>query len=111
MTEETYVIESSLKRWPGKIELPMPDDFTGRHWRVWRRAVNDVSEAGVKEINRLFAYAGAEFIEKHGEWGFGVSLADFKSWRNDPDKEMVRFVSWVGKNFQDYITEITNPKE
>lgn len=105
-------IKSPLARWPGEIKLPAPDEFTGEHWQTWRTAVDQTNKAGVEEVNRLFAYAGAAFIEKHGEWAIkGVTLAEFKSWQNAPAKEMMRFASWLGKSMRDYITDITNPKE
>ena len=108
---ENYVIESPLKRWPGSVGMPQPDDFNGKHWQSWRTAVDDTSKAGVEEVNRLYAYAGAVFIAQHGEWHIkGVTLAEFQGWQNEPSKEMIRFVSWVGKSMRDYITEITNPK-
>jgi hypothetical protein len=109
--ETETVIVSPLEKWPGNITLPLADDFDGKHWQAWRKAVSVTNES-VEEVNRLFAYAGAQFIGKFGGWQIqGVSLEVFQSWQNSPELERVRFVSWVGKAMRDYMNEITNPKD
>ena len=106
---QNYRVESPLAKWPGSIELPDPDLFSGRMWSDWRKAI-DATEA--TELNRIYAYAGADLIKKHGKWAIeGVTLAAFQGWQHKPDDELMKFVSWVGKQMNRYMEIITDPKE
>lgn len=107
-TVDPHVIVCPLKPWPGAIELPEPDLFNGQMWRDWRRMVE---ECKAETVNRLYGYAGAAFIEKHGAWKFDdPDLATFLSWQQRPGEERIRFVSWVGRSFQRYMDSIIDPK-
>ena len=112
MPEETskrHEITSPLASLPGQLVLPLPDDFSGVMWRDWRKAVEDTD---AQTVNRLYGYAGARFIKKHGQWKLeGLNLADFQAWENDPKAERLKPVSWVGRAMQRYMDLIIDPKE
>lgn len=105
---DVFKRECPLAKWPGAIELPDPYDFDGLMWRDWRKFVD---ETEAQELNRLYAYAGAKFIQKYGAWTIqGVTLAAFQKWEYVPKDEKVMLASWVGKQVNDYMKLITDPK-
>ena len=107
--DKGYEIVSPLASYPGRLVLPLPDDFSGVMWRDWRKAVEDTE---AETVNRLYGYAAARFIKKHGQWKLeGLSLADFQKWETDPRAERIKPVSWVGRSMQRYIDLIIDPKE
>ncbi len=109
--EEKYTIQSPLKKWPGRVELVHPDQFRGTHWNMWRQCVSGHERH--ETINRLMGYAGLEFIERSaGTWAVdGLPLAEVKSWETKPDEEVIKVISWLGREFQEYIRAVTDPKE
>ena len=108
---ERYVIDSPLKLWPGRIELVHPDEFRGTHWNMWRQCVDGHDRHTT--VNRLMGYAGVQFIEKSaGSWAIeGLTLAEVKAWETNPDDELIKVISWLGRSFQEYIKAVTDPKE
>lgn len=108
---ENYVIESTLKRWPGRVELVHPDEFRGTHWNIWRQCVDAHDQN--KTLNRLMGYAGAEFIDKTGGTFAleDLTLNTVKAWEHKPDEEIVKVISWLGREMQEYIRAVTDPKE
>lgn len=105
--ESDFVITSPLGRWPGIIRLPHPDEFTGQHWLTWRACVEEQPET---VISRLYCYAGVAFVQRCGSWALDVPLAEVAAWRDDPETERIKLVSWLGREFQRYFEQITNPK-
>lgn len=107
---EVVTYDSPLASWPGAISLPAPDIFDGVMWQSWRESVEQHDKLSV---NRLYAYAGAEFITAgNGTWKIDTpSLSEFTKWRTKPMDERLRLVSWVGKRFQQYMNSIVDPKD
>lgn len=108
---DNFVIESPLKQWPGRVELVHPDAFRGTHWNTWRKCVEAHDDN--KTLNRLMGYAGLDFIEKTGG-AFaldGLTLAEVKAWEHKPDDEVMKVISWLGREMQEYIRAVTDPKE
>lgn len=115
MSEEKsdpYVMESPLAKWPGRVELPHPDEFTGDHWSAWREAVNKREKSG-QTINMVLAYGGLEFLAKQGGVFAieGVTLEQVRAWETNAKNERVKLVSWLGREFRAYIQAVTDPKE
>jgi len=106
---EEYVIESPLARWPGRLTLPHPDEFSGDHWAAWQAAIE--AHQAIDTINRRLAYAGMEFVKAvGGQWQFDLPLATVRSWETQPGAERLKFISWLGREFHTYLDAIVNPK-
>lgn len=108
---EFLVIESPLKAWPGGIGLPLPDEFNGVHWRVWKDGINT---AGREHYARVHAYCYSllELIAAGGgSWDLEIPLAEVQSWEHDPEAERIKVTSWLGRSFMVYMDGILDPKE
>jgi hypothetical protein len=101
---------SPLKAWPGKVELPDPDDFSGAHWATWKTAVNKPKRK-TYALSHLYAYAGLEFIRAHGNWQMEMALEQAQAWEDDPEAERIKLVAWLGRNLMAYMDGIIDPKE
>lgn len=107
-----YQIPSSLKSWPGKIELPEVDEFD----RTMFVDFGEFSDKFKKEYPKLpnfphgVAYSAALFIAKHGTWEMEtLNIDDFLSWRDDPKAEKTRFVHWLAVRWKIYWQILTLP--
>jgi hypothetical protein len=107
---EPIVITSPLKAWPGKIELPNPDDFNGVNWQSWKASVNRPKRKSYA-LTHLYCYAGLELISAAGEWDIDVPLADVQAWEDAPEDERIKLVAWLGRSVMDYMDSIMDPKE
>ncbi len=133
-------VKSPLKAWTGSIGLPKPDDFSGSHWRVWKKAVNRPKRKAYA-LTHLYCYAGLELITVAGEWNITLpvesgpiqeddpgtetdqepeieeeeqvilSLEEVQAWENAPEDERVKLVAWLGKTMMGYMDDIMDPKE
>jgi len=112
LTDTNLVIESPLARWPGRVELPSPDAFSGDHWAAWRAAMNKREKSG-QTINMILAYGGLEFLaQKGGVFAIeGVTLDEVRGWETNAANERVKLISWLGREFRAYIQDVTDPKE
>lgn len=106
----TIEIKSPLKAWPGTIILPSPDEFSGVHWRVWKKAVNDPKRKAYA-LTHLYCYAGLEVVKAIGNWDFELSIDEVMGWEKSPEKERVKLVAWVGRELQYYMDRIMDPKD
>ena len=103
------VIKSPLKSWPGKIELPDPDDFNGLHWKTWKAAVNKPKRKAYA-LTHLYCYAVLELIKDAGTWDFEIPIEDVQAWENEPEDERIKFVAWLGRSLLGYMDSIMDPK-
>ncbi len=109
------VIKSPLKSWPGKIELPDPDDFSGIHWQSWKAGINKPSRKSSAMVH-VYCYAGLELIEAAGVWdvsdsdGEALPLADVQAWEKAPEDERIKLVAWLGRSVMGYMDGIMDPK-
>lgn len=99
--------ESKLAKWPGFFTLPDYDDFDGEMWETWNKIQVDTPNT---QINRFYCYAGLKLIEAIGEWHFDIPLTEIAGWQNDKKAERIRFVSWIGKQVNNYHLAIVDPK-
>ena len=107
---ETLVIKSPLKAWPGGIELPLPDEFNGVHWKLWKGAVNKPGRKAYA-LTHLYCYAGLELIKAAGAWNFDAPpLDEVQSWEKQPEDERIKLVAWVGRSLMGYMDDIMDPK-
>ena len=103
------VLESPLKAWPGKVELPQPDDFSGVHWATWKAAVNRPKRKPYA-LTHLYCYAGLELVKAHGGWQMEIPIEEAQAWESDPEAERIKLVAWLGRSFMAYMDEIIDPK-
>ena len=103
-------IPSPLKAWPGKVELPHPDEFSGVHWQTWKESVNRPKRKSYA-LTHLYCYAGLELIQAGGAWELDIPVAEIQAWEDDPEAERVRLVSWLGRTIMNYMDDIMDPKE
>jgi hypothetical protein len=107
---EVLVIESPLKAWPGSIELPLPDNFNGIHWQLWKSAINK-SKRKAYALTHLYCYAGLELIAAAGAWNFEApAIAEVQDWEGNPEDERIRLVAWLGRTLMAYMDDIMDPK-
>ena len=105
----THDIKSPLKAWPGSISLPLPDEFSGVHWKTWKDAINRAKRKSYA-ITHLYCYAGLELIQAHGEWDISIPLADVQAWEDAPEDERIKLVAWLGRSVMGYMDDIMDPK-
>lgn len=105
-----FELVSPLKAWPGTIQLPDPNEFSGVHWQTWKESVNK-AKRGNYALTHLYCYSGCELIKLAGEWGLNIPLAEVQSWEDNPDAERVKLVAWLGRSIMVYIDDIVDPKE
>lgn len=101
---------SPLKAWEGSFSLPSPDEFSGAHWKVWTKAVNQPKRGAYAETH-LFGYAGLDLLKKYGEWNLSIPIEEVRAWETNPDDERVKLISWIGREIRFYIVGIIDPKE
>jgi hypothetical protein len=104
------VIKSPLKAWPGKIELPDPNDFSGVHWQTWKASVNKAKRKRYA-LTHLYCYAGLELIQVAGEWALETPIEEVQAWETEPEEERVKLVAWLGRTVMGYIDGIMDPKD
>jgi hypothetical protein len=107
---KTLIIKSPLKAWPGKIELPLPDDFSGVHWLTWKDSVNQPRRKNYA-LTHLYCYSGLELIQAAGEWDIAIPLSEVQTWETAPDEERIKLVAWLGRTMMRYMDDIMDPKE
>ena len=107
---ENLAIKSPLKAWPGGIELPQPDDFSGVHWQAWKAGVNKPKRKAYA-LTHLYCYAGLELISAAGGWNFELPIEEVQAWETKPDDERIKLVAWLGKNMMGYMDNIMDPKD
>ena len=106
-------ITSTLENFPGHIELPEPDDFSGVMFDDYQTIVENLQKnhPGLSKLMHLNAYACAAFVAKgHGKWKIdGVTLDEFRGWVKDREAERVQLVAVVGRKWAEYFREIISP--
>ncbi len=132
-------VKSPLKVWAGSIGLPKPDDFSGVHWRVWKKGVNKKNRKAYA-LTHLYCYAGLELIKAAGVWDITLPvengpikddgpeneadqetdsesperavlpLEEVQAWEKKPDDERIKLVAWLGRTVMDYMDDIMDPK-
>jgi hypothetical protein len=105
-----FELISPLKAWPGDVQLPDANDFSGTNWQVWKKAVNRPKRSQYA-LTHLYCYAGLELIEAAGEWKINIPIAEIKAWEDDPDAERIKLVAWLGRSMMTYMDDIMDPKE
>jgi len=106
---KALVIKSPLKAWPGKIELPDPNDFSGVHWQTWRKEFSKPSRKAMALVH-VYCYSGLELIRTAGEWELEIPIEDVQAWEKAPEDERIKLVAWIGRTVQGYMDEILDPK-
>jgi hypothetical protein len=107
---DNLVVKSPLKAWPGGIELPKPDDFSGVHWQVYKRAYNKKKRAGYAQTHQQ-CYSGLELIKAVDGWHFDdITIDEVQAWESEPEDERIKLVAWIGKTIMLYIDSIIDPK-
>ena len=104
------VIKSPLKAWPGKFELPDPNDFSGVHWQTWKASVNRAKRKSYA-LTHLYCYAGLELIQTAGVWELDIPIDEVQAWEKAPEDERIKLVAWVGRTLMGYIDGIMDPKD
>lgn len=114
MDEQTIEITSVIARFPGRVTLPAHDYVTGEQYNDIRMAHERRGKLKADLAHtpsQKMAYIGIEFVEKHGLWEFdGVDIETFKAWDTAPEAEPIRFVTWFGNVFSEYVNELLDPK-
>lgn len=108
-----------VKPWTGTVTLPDPADFTGAMAQTWRRLLKKEYGGAVSLSRReMYAFAALDFIHEHADDGAGWDIADadgaleldtVRAWQNHYHKAKVRLLSWLGKAFEEYLTEVLDP--
>jgi hypothetical protein len=127
---------SQLKAWPGEFSLPAGDDFTGAHWKAWRKAAEMPLREGYSNIH-FYGYSGLDLIKQYGNWKIErvvgtkkeevekngkattveipiiepLPLSEVMGWEYNPDEEKTKLIAWIGVEFKYYINGIIDPKE
>ena len=107
---KTLVVKSPLKAWPGGIELPNPNDYSGVHWQTWKESINRPTRKAYA-LTHLYCYAGLELIQTTGGWNFKIPLAEVQAWETNPADERIKLVAWLGRAIMRYMDDIMDPKE
>jgi len=107
---DSLKIKSPLKAWPGGIELPLPDEFSGVHWQAWKASVNKPKRKSYA-LTHLYCYAGLELIQAAGVWDIELPIDEVQKWETDPGAERIKLVAWLGRTFMGYMDNIIDPKD
>ena len=108
---EMFVIKSPLEAWPGSIELPLPEEFNGVHWKTWKDAVSKPKRKSYA-LTHLHCYAGLELIKAAGAWNIEApALDEVQAWEGKPEDERIKLVAWVGRSVLNYMNDIMDPKD
>ena len=107
---KNLVKQSPLKAWPGGIELPNPNDFSGIHWRTWKASIN-APERKDYAMTHLYGYAGLELLQSTDGWKLEIPLSEVQAWETKPEDERIKLIAWLGRTIMRYMDNIMDPKE
>lgn len=105
-------ITSPLKKCPGWVELPDPDDVFPSHWRDWKNYQKGALGGDAdREVYQVFLVGGVQFIAQHGQWGLEKYSPDDFATSEGLERVPVRVQAWLNRQLEAYFVELLDPKD
>lgn len=115
-TGNEFVIDVNVGGLLGTISLPDPEEFTGRMYDDFMAMNKKHSKGGTPQLRVMF-YTAVDFIKKYGRWnvvsaeGHPISIDTALGWKNAPNEEPFKFVTFLGRQTDAYFVSIFDPKK
>lgn len=103
--------ESVLPKYPGYVEVPDLDDWSGVMFDDYQEIAVKLARAHEGSSGKLVrGYAAAAWLKKHGKWDIdGVSLDEFCGWLDNREAERTRLAFWWAGQWDDYFQQVIDP--